>query len=100
MSGQCWPVGGEPHVTHLLPAERELLAECHRRRVYLAMCGAELPVAELAASLCEPGCELEITYCVQCLDDAAGQNANAGLAWSPPGTRLTVDAPAPGGASR
>ncbi|MGH3693872.1 MAG: hypothetical protein ACRDRX_07770 [Pseudonocardiaceae bacterium] len=87
----------EPHVIHLLPAEWELLAECHRRRVYLEMCGAELPVLELPGLLCGDGCEREITYCVECLDDAAGQNADAGLAWSPPGPPLTVDAQAPGG---
>ncbi len=27
----------EAHVTHLLPGERELLAECHRGQVYLAL---------------------------------------------------------------
>jgi hypothetical protein len=80
----------ELHVTHLLSAERELLAECHRHRVYLAVCGEELFVAELQSSLCEPGCERMVTYCQDCLHDAVRRNADAGLAWSPPGTRLLV----------
>jgi hypothetical protein len=81
----------EAHVTHLLPAERELLAECHRHQVYLVLCGAELPISELASSLCEePGCQRMITYCTDCLRDAAKRNADAGLVWSPPGTRLMV----------
>ncbi|MGH3694939.1 MAG: hypothetical protein ACRDRX_13290 [Pseudonocardiaceae bacterium] len=84
----------EPHVTHLLPAERELLAECHRHRVYWALGGAELPVAELAASLCESGCDRMITYCAECLDEAAGQNEDAGLACSPPGPRPRLDSSA------
>lgn len=69
----------EQHVVHLLPAERELLSECHRHQVYLAVCGKELPVAELQSSSCEAGCELMITYCVECLHYAAGCNADAGL---------------------
>jgi hypothetical protein len=80
----------ELHVTHLLPAERELLDECHRHRVYLAVCGEELPVAELQSSSCEPGCERMVTYCQECLHDAARRNADAGLVWSPPGTRFLV----------
>lgn len=69
----------EPHVVHLLPGERELLAECHRHGVYLAQCGAVLAVSELASSECEPGCERLITYCAGCLDDAARWNAEAGV---------------------
>lgn len=80
----------EPHVTHLLPAERELLSECHRGRVYLTMCGAELPVSELQSSYCEPGCERMVTYCTDCLHDVVRCNADAGLVWSPPGSRLLV----------
>jgi hypothetical protein len=37
----------EWHVTHLLSAERGLLAEYYQRQVYLALCGAELPVSEV-----------------------------------------------------
>ncbi|MGH3933439.1 MAG: hypothetical protein ACRDS1_00405 [Pseudonocardiaceae bacterium] len=93
-------VPNEPHRVHLLAAERELLAECHRHRVYLALCGAELPVSELASSSCEPGCDRMITYCPDCLSDAAGRNADAGLAWSPSGPGLRLDSPARGGAVR
>ncbi|MGH3802138.1 MAG: hypothetical protein ACRDTD_18785 [Pseudonocardiaceae bacterium] len=88
------------HCVHLLAAERELLAECHRYRVYLALCGVELPVSELAASLCEAGCDRMIGYCLACLDHAAGVNADAGLVWSPPGPLLTVGFPALGGVGR
>ncbi|MGH3887923.1 MAG: hypothetical protein ACRDSZ_15405 [Pseudonocardiaceae bacterium] len=88
------------HCVHLLAAERELLAECHRHRVYLALCGVELPVSELAASLCEAGCDRMIGYCLACLDHAAGVNADAGLVWSPPGPLLTVGFPALGGVGR
>ncbi|MGH3901738.1 MAG: hypothetical protein ACRDTA_26480 [Pseudonocardiaceae bacterium] len=86
-----------PHRVHLLAAERELLAECHLYRVYLGLCGAELPVSELAASLCEPGCERMITYCQDCLSYAARCNTDAGLE-SGPGLRL--DSPVRGGAGR
>lgn len=75
-----------PHVTHLLPAERELLSECHQRRVYLALCGAVLPTSELQSSWCEVGCERMVTYCEDCLHDAAKRNADAGL-----GSKLMLD---------
>ena len=81
MSGVC-AGGGEPeglHVIHLLAAERELLEECHWSRFYLGLCGAELPVPTLPSSLCEPGCERMIDYCVKCVQEAAGWNAEAGL---------------------
>ncbi len=68
----------EWHVTHLLPAERELLAECHQRRVYLALRGAELPVSELQSSWCEAGCQRMIIYCQKCLHHAVRCNADAG----------------------
>lgn len=83
--GQCSQRGNgqlaehEPHVIHLLSAERELLAECHRCGLYLALCGEVLPVSELQSSLCEPGCERMVTYCQKCLDDAVRVNAEAGL---------------------
>lgn len=81
----------ELHCIHLLAAERELLAECHRYGVYLAVCGEVLPVAELASSHCGGECDLEVTYCQDCLRDAVRRNADAGLAWSLPGTRLLID---------
>lgn len=62
-----------------MPAERELLEERHRYRVYLALCGAMLPVAELASSLCEPGCERMIAYCPVCVEHVVGCNADAVL---------------------
>lgn len=67
-----------------------MLAECHRHQVYLAICGEELLVSELQSSLCEPGCDRMVTYCQHCLNHAAGCNADAGLVWSPPGSRLMV----------
>lgn len=80
----------EPHRVHLLAAERELLADCHRCRTYPTVCREMVSVSELPSSLCEAGCERMITYCVACLDDAAKCNADAGLVWSPPGPWLTV----------
>ncbi len=84
------------HVTHLLPGERELLDECHRHRVYLAVCGEVLPVAELQSSWCEPECERQITYCQKCLHDAAKRNADEGLVWCPPGRLMISDEPGGG----
>ena len=75
----------EPHVTHLLPGERELLAECHRGRVYLALCGALLPVSELQSSSCEDQCERLFTYCRECVREAVETNADAGLVGPAPG---------------
>lgn len=86
----------EPHCIHLVAAERELLAECHRHRSYLTVCGELVPVSDLPGSDCEPGCECEIVYCQDCLQDAAQRNADAGLVWSPPGTRLLFDSSAGG----
>lgn len=87
----------QQHFVHLLPAERELLAECHRHRVYLALCGAELSTAEMTSSFCEPGCDRMLSYCVECLDHAAACNRDAGVAWSPP---VPVGSSAPGGVGR
>ncbi|MGH3420816.1 MAG: hypothetical protein ACRDOD_14665 [Streptosporangiaceae bacterium] len=69
----------EPDRVHLLDAYRDLLDECHRHRVYLALCGAELPRGELPDLVCEPGCECErmTAYCPRCLDHAAKVNADA-----------------------
>lgn len=65
------------------------------------MCGAELPTAELSTSCCEGGeCDRMITYCQDCLSYAVRCNADAGLAWSPPGPRLRLDSPARGGVGR
>ncbi|MGH3875310.1 MAG: hypothetical protein ACRDSR_28085 [Pseudonocardiaceae bacterium] len=69
----------EPHRVHLLPGERELLAECHRYRVYLAICGAVLPVSDLAGSSCPEDCERIVAYCQKCVSDAARLNADYGL---------------------
>ncbi|MGH3767463.1 MAG: hypothetical protein ACRDS0_13330 [Pseudonocardiaceae bacterium] len=81
-----------PHRVHLVPAERELLAECHRHRVYLALCGAVLPTDELASSLCDTGCKRMIVYCAGCLREAGKVNAEAGVVvdWSPSGVMVVI----------
>ncbi|MGH3781240.1 MAG: hypothetical protein ACRDRO_11620 [Pseudonocardiaceae bacterium] len=66
-----------PDRVHLLDAYGDLLDECHRHRVYLALCGAELPRGELPDLACEPGCERMTAYCLRCLDRAAKVNADA-----------------------
>ncbi len=82
----------EQHITHLLPAERELLAECHRHQVYLALCGAMLPVSELQSSYCDDvECERFVTYCQNCLYAAVKTNADAGLVWTPPAGSVLLD---------
>lgn len=83
----------EPHRVHLLECYADLLAECHRHRRYLAVCGAELPVAALDDfGCCESGeCYREVTYCEECVSHAAQWNAEVGL---------TADSPAPSGAGR
>lgn len=69
----------EPHCLHLLAAERELLTECHRSLPYLAVCGEQLPASELPSSDCEPGCEREVVYCLECIRTANGRNWEAGV---------------------
>ncbi len=92
MSGCNGQEPSELHVTHLLPAERELLAECHRGRVYLALCGALLPVSELQSSYCDDaGCDRMVTYCQDCLHVAVGTNADAGLVKTPPAGSVLLD---------
>ncbi len=84
----------EPHCIHLLVADRELLTECHRSRLYLAICGEELPASELPSSHCGPGCEREIVYCMECLYQAAEHNSERGVFLTPPGIRVyTADSP-------
>lgn len=71
---------GEQHCIHLLEVEAELLAECHRYRVYLAVCGQVKPVSKLPSSDCGRECDCEmITYCQDCLHSAARRNADAGV---------------------
>ena len=82
--GNCQVAESEQHCIHLLEAEAELLAECHRYRVYLAVCGQVLPVSKLPSSDCGIECEREcecemITYCQDCLHHAARCNAEAGV---------------------
>lgn len=71
----------EPHCVHLLEAQcAELLAECHRVGLYLALCGQELTVGELPAWECEDaGCEREIVYCLVCLRAASRWNHEVGV---------------------
>ncbi len=69
----------EPHCIHLLRAERELLAECHRHRSYLTVCGELLATEDLPSSECEVGCEREVVYCVACLHTANERNHDAGV---------------------
>ncbi|MGH3764045.1 MAG: hypothetical protein ACRDTX_02640 [Pseudonocardiaceae bacterium] len=72
------------HCFHLLVADSGL-TECHRYRIYLALCGAELATSELPSSLCSPECDREVAYCMQCLEVANVRNAEAGvvMTWSP-----------------
>ncbi|HEY3896306.1 MAG TPA: hypothetical protein VGL88_13180 [Pseudonocardiaceae bacterium] len=50
----------EQHCIHLLEAERDLLADCHRHRTYLGLCGEVLPVSKLPSSDCGSECDCEI----------------------------------------
>jgi hypothetical protein len=69
----------EPHCLHLLGAERELLAECHLRRSYLAVCGELMSVSELPSSDCEPGCQREVVSCLACIRTANEHHYDAGV---------------------
>lgn len=65
----------EPHCLHLLEAHSaELLAECHRGRLYLALCGEELATQKLPSPDCEPGCERDVVYCLACIRAASRHN--------------------------
>lgn len=81
----------EPHCIHLVEASRELLAECHRHRRYLTVCGELLELSKLPSSDCEGGCERAITYCQDCLHAAVKYNADAGLVWTPPAGSVLLD---------
>ena len=69
----------EPHCLHLLAAERELLTECHRSLLYLAVCGEQLLASELPSSDCESGCERVVVYCLACIRDVNKHNYDAGV---------------------
>ncbi len=54
----------EPRCVHLLDAHSaELLAKCHRARLYLSLCGEELATEDLPS----PECERDVTYCLACI---------------------------------
>lgn len=54
-------------------------------RIYLALCGAKLTRSDLPDSMCPPECQREISYCLDCLYVANGQNIAAGLGLRAPG---------------
>ncbi|MGH3692638.1 MAG: hypothetical protein ACRDRX_01300 [Pseudonocardiaceae bacterium] len=84
--------GDGSHCVHLLAAERQLLAECHRQRLCLTLCGEELPTEELASSWCEAECDRLVVYCAGCLRVAGQANAEAGgiVNWSPSGCMVGI----------
>lgn len=84
----------EPHCVHLLAAHSaELLAECHRAGLYLALCGEELAAGELPDAECEPaGCQRETVYCLACIRAANRHNHDAGADVDcPPGVMVRTD---------
>jgi hypothetical protein len=65
---------------HLLEAHSaELLVECHRSRLYLAVFGEELTAEDLPAVDYEPGSELEDVYCLECIRAASRHNDEVGV---------------------
>jgi hypothetical protein len=78
-----------PHCLHLLPADTGL-TEGHQYGTYIGLCGMVLDVSSLPPSLCPDECDCEVAYCSECLREATERNAEAGLAYHTPGTRLML----------
>jgi len=72
---------------HLLVLD-DSLAEGHRYRGYLALCGTVVPASSLPCSLCLDGCDCDPLYCPACVHAAASWNAEAGRAEEIPGADL------------